>query len=531
MARAVYWKARRDHRAAPYPLHSSVRSLMTAPRPPSSRPIRRAVFASDFHLWAGDPRGVERAAAFVARAVADGCDAVFLLGDVFRGWLGAPSLRDPGLAPFLDELRAATSAGVRVVLVHGNYDFLMGRSIEEALGVEMVGLSTAVALGGQRVRLSHGDEYCTLDVSYHKLHRILRSRPFRALVNVLPTATRQRMANFVESGSKERSEVKLPTIKDHVDDAIIAQFAAGHDAAICGHVHTARDEWLGVDEARGRLIVLGDFETTGSHAVWSDRQLVLHRVDPLWVDGRPLVIAIDGPAGSGKSSTAQRLAERLHFARLDSGALYRTVAARALRAGVDTTDGEALGALTRAIRWEVHVDGGVSADGERMTDAEIRGPAVAALVSPVSAHPAVRAALLDVQRDAAQGHPGLVSEGRDMASVVFPDADLSIYLDARPEVRATRRLAQNPGEGASVDEVRAAIETRDRRDSERSVAPLQRTDGATLVDTSDLSPEEVDERLEALVVSVIRRRAARRLSEGRLRPSEPEIVAGSGLAS
>lgn len=496
--------------------------MPTSSRPSPARPVRRAVFASDAHLWAGDPVGVERAARFVEAAVADGCDAVFLLGDVFRGWLGPPSLRDPGLAPFLDALGAATASDVRVVLVHGNYDFMLGRAIEEALGVEMVGRATAVSLGGRRVRLSHGDEYCTLDHGYHRLHRVLRSRPFRAVVSALPTSTRQWMASYVEEGSKERSDVKLPAVKDHVDDAIVAQFAAGHDVAICGHVHTARDEVLeGADGARGRLVVLGDFETTGSHAVWHDGRLELRRVDPSWVDGRPFVVAIDGPAGSGKSSAARRLAERLRFARLDSGALYRSVAARALRDGVDVTDGEALGRLARAVDWAVHVDGGVSMDGERMQDAEIRGPEVAAIVSPVSAHPAVRAALLDVQRGAAEGHPGLVAEGRDMASVVFPDADLCVYLDASPEERARRRLAQDPGEGTSVDEVRAAIEARDRRDSQRSTAPLQRMEGAELVDTTDLTPAEVDDRLEALVVSRLRRRAAARVRD----------PAGSPLAS
>lgn len=487
-----------------------------AHRPSPSRPVRRAAFASDAHLWGGDPVGVERAAAFVDAAVADGCDAVFLLGDLFRGWLGTPSLRDPGLAPFLDALVRATSADVRVVLVHGNYDFLLGREVEDALGVEMVGRSLTVSLGGWRVHLSHGDEYCTLDHSYHRLHRVLRSRPFRALVGALPAATRRRMARFVEDGSKERSEAKLPVVKDHVDAAIAARFAAGDDVAICGHVHTARDTELEApDGARGRLVVLGDFETTGSHAVWRDRRLELVRVDPRWVDGRPLVVAIDGPAGSGKSSAARRLAERLRFARLDSGALYRTVAARALRDGVDTDDGEALAALTAAIDWCVHVDGGVSMDGERMGDDELRGPEVSAVVSPVSAHPGVRAALLDVQRRAADGHPGLVAEGRDMASVVFPDADLSVFLDASAEVRARRRLAQNPGEGRSVDEVRAAIEARDRRDSQRPTAPLRRAEGAVLVDTSELTPTAVDARLEALVVERLRRRAARRTAPAR----------------
>jgi len=274
---------------------------------------------------------------------------------------------------------------------------------------------------------------------------------------------------------------------------------------ICGHVHEARDARLAGASREGRLVVMADFERSGCHVSFLEGELSLHARDERFEQPGPagVVVAVDGPAGSGKSSVCRALADELGFLLLDSGALYRTVTARALAADVPLT-GPALGELAAGLDLAVSASGAVLLDGQPVPDELLRGPEVSGKVSQVSADPAVREALMPVQRAAAGVGAGLVAEGRDMASVVFPDADVAVYLDARPEVRAARRMAQNPGEGRTLEEVTAALRERDERDSGRAHAPLTRADGAVLVDTSELSPTQVVQRLVELV------RAARR---------------------
>ena len=137
--------------------------------------------------------------------------------------------------------------------------------------------------------------------------------------------------------------------------------------------------------------------------------------------------------------------------------------------------------------------------GELVPDSLLRSVGVSAVVSKVSAQPGVREVLLPIQRSAGRMGPGLVAEGRDMATIVFPEAAVRVFLDARPEVRAQRRLAQNPGEGATLSEVSTALADRDARDSGRLHAPLARAEGATLLDTSELSLEQVVGRLSGMV--------------------------------
>ena len=213
------------------------------------------------------------------------------------------------------------------------------------------------------------------------------------------------------------------------------------------------------------------------------------------------VIAIDGPTASGKGTVAQRVAGRLGFHYLDSGALYRLVALAALRAGVASDDETTLARLATTL--PVHFEGdGIILSNEDVTDA-IRAEAVGNAASLVAALGSVRSALLARQR-AFRQPPGLVADGRDMASVVFPDAVLKVFLTATPEVRAERRYKQLMAKGmdANMPTLLQDIRERDRRDSGRSVAPLQQVAQAQLLDTTLLSIEEAVDRVLALYAAV-----------------------------
>jgi cytidylate kinase len=199
-----------------------------------------------------------------------------------------------------------------------------------------------------------------------------------------------------------------------------------------------------------------------------------------------LVIALDGPAGTGKSTVARALAERLGVAHLDTGAMYRAVTWAALRAGLRPDDQAAVVDLARRVRLEVG-EGPVRVDGTDVTR-EIRGPEVTAAVSAVSAIPAVRAELRDRQRAWIAAHRGGVAEGRDMGTVVFHHARLKVFLTASADVRARRRAAEMAGD---VEAVARDIERRDWADSTRADSPLARADDAVVVDTSELRPDEI----------------------------------------
>jgi 3-phosphoshikimate 1-carboxyvinyltransferase len=201
------------------------------------------------------------------------------------------------------------------------------------------------------------------------------------------------------------------------------------------------------------------------------------------------VIAIDGPSASGKGTVAQRVAQALGYHYLDSGALYRLLALAASRRGVALDDEAALAAL--ALQIDIRFDGAdIWLDGVRVGD-ELRTEQSGNAASKVAALPAVRAALLDKQKAFRQA-PGLVADGRDMASVVFPDAALKIFLTASAEARAERRYKQLMEKGISVNivDLLQEIRLRDERDSQRSVAPLQQAPGASLLETTDLNIEQ-----------------------------------------
>ena len=206
------------------------------------------------------------------------------------------------------------------------------------------------------------------------------------------------------------------------------------------------------------------------------------------------LVTIDGPAGSGKSSVARAVAGRLGVVNLNTGAAYRAVALLAIGEGVDLEDGAGLADLAR--RVELGPDG-ARIDGQSVREADLRTPEVSAAASKVSARAELREVLLPVQRAAAEEarrRGGAVVEGRDIGTVVLPDADLKVYLSAAPEERARRRATQTGREG-ELDRIREAIARRDRQDSEREVSPLKPAPDAVVLDTTTLSLEEVTSRV------------------------------------
>jgi cytidylate kinase len=207
------------------------------------------------------------------------------------------------------------------------------------------------------------------------------------------------------------------------------------------------------------------------------------------------VIAIDGPAGAGKSTVARAVAERLGLAHLDTGAMYRSVAWASRRAGIDPGCATALARLARQL--DLEVDDAVRVDGHDVT-ADIRGRDVTAVVSAVAANPEVRAEMVERQRAWVKGHGGGVVEGRDIGSVVFPGADLKVFLTAHDSERARRRmgdLLSGMDAGTDVSAVSADLARRDHLDANRAVSPLAVPEGALVIDTTGRTVEEVVEEI------------------------------------
>jgi len=215
------------------------------------------------------------------------------------------------------------------------------------------------------------------------------------------------------------------------------------------------------------------------------------------------VVAVDGPMGSGKSTVARRVAERLGYLYLDTGAMYRAVGLLASEAGAALTDEAAVMAVARTAGLRFDAAGRLFAGARDVSDA-IRTLEMGEAASLVSALPGVRTLLVDEQRRIGRG-TDIVMEGRDIGTNVFPDAEVKVYLTARPEVRAARRAAELRAKGEEVDDqtVLAALIERDERDSTRSVAPLRRAADAVEIDTSGMTLDEVVDAVVAVARAAV----------------------------
>jgi cytidylate kinase len=215
---------------------------------------------------------------------------------------------------------------------------------------------------------------------------------------------------------------------------------------------------------------------------------------------RKLIIAIDGPAGAGKSTVASRLARKLGYVNLESGAMYRALALKAIENDVSFDDEQALDNLAHSSRIKIEPTLGgnrVILDGRDVTS-RVRETDVSEAASRVSVHPKVREWMVARQRDLG-ANGGIVMEGRDIGTKVFPDADVKVFLDADPVIREQRRIQQQHSRGASAESMAAELCERDRRDRTRANSPLEPAADATLLDSTSLSEDEVLGRIGALV--------------------------------
>lgn len=204
-------------------------------------------------------------------------------------------------------------------------------------------------------------------------------------------------------------------------------------------------------------------------------------------------IAIDGPAGAGKSTISKKVAKELGFVYIDTGAMYRTVGLKAVRCGIDTKDGAGVSSILPNLDIDIKHEGveqHIYLDGENVSD-KIRTPEISMAASNVSAIPAVRVAMVDLQRKLAENHD-VVMDGRDIATFVLPDAEIKIFLTASVDARARRRYNEliEKGESVSFEDVKKEMEIRDYNDSHREVSPLKIADGAQVIDTSELTLDE-----------------------------------------
>ena len=219
------------------------------------------------------------------------------------------------------------------------------------------------------------------------------------------------------------------------------------------------------------------------------------------------IVAIDGPAGAGKGTITKLVGQKLGLVNIDTGATFRCVALNMIQEHIDITEEEKIREMLNKMNIEMHPDGKIFLNGEEVTK-RIREHDVNKFVSPISVLSIVRNKLLEVQRKIAEGK-NVIMEGRDIGTVVFPNADVKIYLDATPEERARRRVIQNQEKGieCSYEEVLAGIKDRDKRDSTRKIAPLKKAEDAIYVDSTNLSVEQVVEKIIEIIKEVTKKKS------------------------
>jgi cytidylate kinase len=458
---------------------------------------------ADLHLDPRNAAGWEAFARFLDACA--GAPALLVLGDLFEYWIGPAQAREPEYAQLLARIAARVRAGTAVHVLHGNRDFLLGAAFERAT-LARVHPTGLVGRGddGARTLFLHGDELATRDVAYQRLRKVLRSPVVRGLAQVVPAPAARGVARALRKRSRTAVAGKQAAYVALQRDAAEAWCAASRSARlVCGHAHRFRDEalagggrWIVLDAFGGARDVLA-IGPAGELVPGGSGERRLRSPASSLSSSATMIIALDGPAGVGKSSVARALARALGAFFLDTGAMYRAVTLAVLERGVEPADAAACGRIARELGLDFDARGEVLVDG-RPGEPAIRSAAVTGAVSQVSAHPEVRAAVVARQRELAAAHGKVVAEGRDTATVVFPDADHKFYLDASPAERARRRAAQE-GELPRLAEIQQDMERRDRFDSSREHAPLRVAHGAAHIDTDGLDLDQVVGRILARV--------------------------------
>lgn len=472
-----------------------------------------SLIVGDLHLDVDQPSQLDRFEQFLQDL--ENCPRLLILGDLFEFWFGDGQVATPGGQRAVRALGALVDSGCKVDVVPGNRDFLLGPGFERASGARVRSDGVLAQLReGSTALFIHGDELCTLDGGYQLLRRMLRSAPVRWASKVVPGALAGRVARRLRRASRDALAAK-PCAETELQERAAAHLAEALDvgALVCGHAHLFRDELLGA-QGRRWLVVDDLGQGAGARPVRDALRVVGGELVPgnsgypaaiapegfsaaprdlsssaAMAENTPLIIAIDGPAGAGKSTVARRVAGELRLPFLDTGAMYRAVTWQCLERSIDLMDGQACGRVADEIQLDFDAQGRVWVDG-RPGEPEIRSRAVEAEVSRVSAHGQVREFVVEQQQRIGASGIGLVAEGRDTTTVVFPNATFKFFLWASPEARASRRALQI-GESEATGKVLQEILARDAFDTGREIAPLRQAPDAIRIDADHMAADQV----------------------------------------